>query len=126
MAPLTEEDRILDAISSADDRYTVYSTPGKLAWGGVGLKNIKFVHSRWGRVHYVRGVRPTLPLLGVPGTVTNREKLFLTSRCQLQKSPNFAAQASLKPTVFENFGAKFKLNAGRQSRDSWPGSWSKR
>ena len=38
VAPLTEEEcRVLDAIDSPDDRYTVYSTPGKLAWG-VGLK----------------------------------------------------------------------------------------
>ena len=34
VAPLTEEEcRILDAIDSDADRYTVYSTPGKLAWG---------------------------------------------------------------------------------------------
>lgn len=39
VAPLTEEECILlDAIGPNDaDRYTVYSTPGKLAWG-VGLK----------------------------------------------------------------------------------------
>jgi hypothetical protein len=34
VAPLTEEEcRILDAIGSPADRYTVYSTPEKLAWG---------------------------------------------------------------------------------------------
>jgi hypothetical protein len=38
LAPLTEDEcRILDAIPTSDDRYTVYSTPGKLEWG-VGLK----------------------------------------------------------------------------------------
>ena len=38
VAPLTKEEcHILDAIDSAADRYAVYSTPGKLAWG-VGLK----------------------------------------------------------------------------------------
>ena len=38
VAALTEEEyHILDAIHSHFDRYTVYSTPGKLAWG-VGLK----------------------------------------------------------------------------------------
>jgi hypothetical protein len=38
VAPLTDEEcRILDAIDTDADRYTVYSTPGKLAWG-VGLK----------------------------------------------------------------------------------------
>ena len=38
VAALTEEEcHILDAILYDADRYTVYSTPGKLAWG-VGLK----------------------------------------------------------------------------------------
>ena len=38
VAALTEEECIiLDGIGSLADRYTVYSTPGKLAWG-VGLK----------------------------------------------------------------------------------------
>jgi hypothetical protein len=38
VAPLTDEEcRILDAIDTDADRYTVYSTPGKLAWG-MGLK----------------------------------------------------------------------------------------
>ena len=38
VAALTEEEcRILDAINSDSDRYTVYSTPGKLTWG-LGLK----------------------------------------------------------------------------------------
>jgi hypothetical protein len=38
LAPLTEDEcRILDAIFFSDDRYAVYSTPGKLEWG-VGLK----------------------------------------------------------------------------------------
>ena len=38
LAPLTEcECLVLDDIKSDADRYTVYSTPGRLAWG-VGLK----------------------------------------------------------------------------------------
>ncbi len=38
VAALTEEEcRILDAVDGDADRYTVYSTPGKLAWG-LGLK----------------------------------------------------------------------------------------
>ena len=38
VAPLTEEECvILDGIGEYDDRYTVYHTPGRLAWG-VGLK----------------------------------------------------------------------------------------
>ncbi len=38
MAALTEEEcRILDTVDDDADLYTVYSTPGKLAWG-LGLK----------------------------------------------------------------------------------------
>ena len=38
VAALTKEEcRVLDAIDFAADRYTVYSTPGKVAWG-LGLK----------------------------------------------------------------------------------------
>ena len=46
IAPLTEEKCVLlDGIRNCADRYTVYSTPGRLAWG-LGLKVGDYVLAR--------------------------------------------------------------------------------
>ncbi len=56
----------------------------------------KIFRYRWGGFHYTRGGRPRVPLRSVVGAITNQEKRFLATNCEVQLSPNFAASGKSK------------------------------